>query len=103
MDGQLLLQKNAGKLSPLKPVGSRPVNFDAQTMECAKLRDIMQENTGLPSICPFYSKAQLHRIERLRVGRYKNGQGYGNIRRSSLNKTDVSSGYRLANNVEALL
>jgi hypothetical protein len=105
MGTQILKQEIAGMSNPQKLVKRNPVTFDTQ-VDCAKLNTMMEENTGLPSMCPYYSKIQLRRIERLRVRRYKNGRGHGNIRRSSQNKTDVSSMRRLegiANNVEALL
>ena len=87
---QIAKQPIAGKSNPLKPAESTQVNFDPHTIDCEKLQDIMQKNTGLSYVCPWYSSKQLRRIHRIQVKRYK--YGHGNIRRSP-NMVVVLSGY----------
>jgi len=101
---QNIKQEIAGRSNPQKLVRGNPVNLDAQTAGSAKLLDIMQKNTGLSSACPWYSRKQLRRIERIRVRTYK--YGHDNIRGSSLNRSGISSGdivNGIANNMEAIL
>ena len=76
---KVLIVEGQLKTRPQKPVESAPVNLDPQATSCAKL-DIIQKNTGLSSMCPWYSKKQLRRIDRIQVRRYK--YGHGNISRS---------------------
>lgn len=103
MESQIITQEIAGSSNPQKLVKSNPVNIDAQITGNAKLRDITHKNTGLSSLCPWYSKKQLRRVHRIQVRRYK--YGHGNVRYSDLNRADVSSVYILdvADDMEAVL
>jgi|SRR5215204_5565747 len=61
-----------------KPVERSPVNLDTQATGCAKL-DLIQDNAVPSSMCPWYSKQQLRRIDRIQGRRYK--YGHRNITR----------------------
>jgi hypothetical protein len=74
---KVLVVEGLLKTRPQQPVEIAQVNLDTQATGYAKLQDILQKNTGLPSECPWYSKEQLRRINRIRARKSK--YGHGNI------------------------